>query len=327
MDKWTVRIYASGDELPDGLREDNFFHSPQFFHICRQTPRHKPYMLTTEDEDGRIVAQMLALVRYRTSWLPPFLYMHCRVLGEGVFEPHLQTDRAEIFGLMLKALKRRMSRWTLYIEVSHLTQKMFAYRQFRENGFFPVKWMSIHNSLHSHTPEERITPKLLKRINTAYQKGIVTDMVHDEKDFTAFTRLLRHHNWLKPKRYIPSDAFFRHLWESDDARLYVTRFHGYVIGCSLVVLSRRQAYLWYAAYRRKSFARLRPRTLTIWHTLKEAEREHCEHMYFMDVGLPLSRNYFRDFILRFGGKPVSTYRWFHCPVKWLNALLSWLFRY
>ena len=80
----TTRIYTSGDTLPEGLMEDNFFHSPQFFYLCQQTPRHRPYMVTLVDEEGHLLSQMLAVVRYRTSWFPPYYYMHCRIMGEGV---------------------------------------------------------------------------------------------------------------------------------------------------------------------------------------------------------------------------------------------------
>jgi hypothetical protein len=86
---------------------------------------------------------------------------------------------------------------------------MFAYREFRQHQFFPVNWMSIHNSLHSHTPEERISKRMQQRINKAYQRGIITKEVETDKEFEAFNRLLRHHNLLKPKRYIPSKEFFR----------------------------------------------------------------------------------------------------------------------
>ena len=51
-------IYTSGDTLPEGLMEDNFFHSPQLFALCQQTPRHRPYMVTVENDDGLILAQM-----------------------------------------------------------------------------------------------------------------------------------------------------------------------------------------------------------------------------------------------------------------------------
>jgi hypothetical protein len=44
------------------------------------------------------------------------------------------------------------------------------------------------------------------------------------------------------------------------------------------------------------------------------------------VGLPFRKNTFRDFILRFGGKPVSTFRWFRCSIRWINSLLKWIYR-
>ena len=155
---------------------------------------------------------------------------------------------------------------------------------------------------------------------------MVTDAVQTDADFGAFSKLLRRHNWLKPKRYIPSDAFFQAIRERGNGSLSLTRYHGHVIGCSAVVYSQRQAYLWYCAFRRKSYARLHPDLLTIWHAIKSAHAEGYEHIYFMDVGLPFRKNRFRDFILRFGGKPTSTYRWFHCAIPWVNRLLSWVYR-
>lgn len=356
MPELRTKIYTSGDTLPERLMEDNYFHSPQFFALCQQTPRHRPYMVTIETDDGQVMAQMLAVVRYRSSWFPPYYYMHCRIMGEGVYGPlqpppiPLQKEggtsdltisspsgevgeaspspeKAEIFGQLLKALTAKLGPRMLYVEMSHLSQKMFGYRQLRDNRYFPVRWMSIHNSLHSRMPEERINQQMQQRINTAYKRGVVTDEVKDEADFKEFIKLLRHHNWLKPKRYIPADEFFRQLHEQpDNSRLFVTRYKGHIVGCSAVVYSHHQAYLWYAAYRRKTYAIVHPRELTIWHAIKDAHSRGYEHIFFMDVGLPFRKNKFRDFILRFGGKPVSTYRWFRCSIKWVNSLLSWIYR-
>ena len=358
MSKLTAKIYTSGDTLPEGLMKENFFHSPQFFAICRQTPRHRPYMVTLEDAEGQVVAQMMGVVRYRSSWFPPYYYMHCRIMGEGVYKaseapkpPPTAPEGASIpgkpgsngnvapsgaeggasgaflFGQMLQALTSKLGSRMLYVELSHLSQKMFGYRHLRDNRYFPVRWMSIHNSLHSHTPEERIDKRMQRRINAAYERGVITDEVQGDDDFKEFMRLLRQHNWLKPKRYIPADNFFRQLHEQPDSgRLYLTRYKGHVVGCSAVVYSNHQAYLWYAAYRRKTYALVHPRELTIWHAIKDAHSRGYEHIFFMDVGLPFRKNKFRDFILRFGGKPVSTYRWFRFSIKWLNSLLSWIYR-
>lgn len=325
MNEQSVHIYTGSDELPQ-LMDDSFFHSRELYGLCRSTPRHKPYMVTVEEADGTVVAQMLALVRYRVSWLPPYLYRHCRVLGEGLYRSDVPDERQRLFGLMLDELTRRIGRYLLYVEVSNLSHKMMGYKQFREAGYFPVRWMSIHNSLHSRTPEERISHQMQSRIDAAYERGVVTDEVQTDEDFRLFMRLLRHHNWLKPKRYIPADEFFTGIKEKGNGRLYLTRYKDYIVGCSAVVYSNRQAYLWYAAYRRKTFAMVHPDVLTIWHAIKDSHRLGYEHIFFMDVGLPFRKNSFRDFILRFGGKPQSTYRWFRCSIRWVNSLLSWFYK-
>ena len=340
-----AKIYTSGDTLPPGLMEDNFFHSPQYFALCQHTPRHRPYLVVLQDEKGEIAAQMLAVVRYRTSWFPPYYYMHCRIMGEGVYRDLPSPEEkasstgststsgavTEAFAMMLQTITSKLGRRMLYVEVSHLSHKMLGYRQFRDNRYFPVRWMSIHNSLHSRTPEERISSSLQHRIDNAYQRGVITDEVQSDDDFREFMRLLRHHNWLKPKRYIPADEFFQQLRQPTDdetvnGRLFLTRYRGHIVGCSAVVYSCGQAYLWFAAYRRKTYAFAHPRELTIWHAIKDSHQRGCDHIFFMDVGLPFRKNKFRDFILRFGGKPESTYRWFRFSIRWLNSLLSWIYR-
>ena len=317
-------IYTKLEKLPE-VREENFFHSRLLFDISARTPRMKPYMTVCTDETGRTISQLLAIVRYRTSLLPPFFFMHCRILGEGEYA---ESDyrREELFGEMLKAITQRLNKTVLYIEVSNLEQKMFGYRYFRQQSYFPVHWMSIHNSLHSRTPEDRISEKMQKRIDTTYARGVTTSEVDGEDDFKAFTKLLRKHHWLKPKRYIPDNQFFREAMKTDACRLFVTKYHQHVIGCAACVYSQGNAYLWYAAFRRKTWLPMHPDTMTIWHCIKYAHSHGYEHINFMDVGLPFRKNLFREFILSFGGKPVSTLRWFRCSIRWVNALLSWVYR-
>ncbi len=320
----TTKIYRKSSELPE-LEDSNFFHSRLLFETCEQASRQRPYMVVTTDELGKVVSHMLGILRLRTIWLPPFLLLHCRVLGEGVYEGDGYT-RDELFGEMLGALIQRVSNRALYVEVSNLSQKMLGYRQLRQHGFYPVNWMSIHNSLHSHTPEERISEKMQKRIDNAHARGVATEKVTTEEDFTAFSKLLRRHNILKPRLYIPDDIFFRKLMNEAYGDLFVTKYHGKVIGCSAVVYSEGNAYLWYAAYLRKSYLHLHPDIITIWDTIKDAHRRGCEHICFMDVGLPYKKNPFREFILSFGGKEQSTYRWFRFSIRWVNALLAWIYR-
>ena len=313
-----VTIYQHTDALPE-LTTGNFFHSREYMAVCEQTPRLKPYMAVVTNDEGNVVAHLLAIMRIRGSFLPPYLYTHVRIYGDnGCITEH--------FDMMLKSLTRLLQNRTLYIEISDLREKMFGYRELRHQGYFPVRWMNIHNSLHSRTPEERITEQQLQHIMHAQQRGVITKPVETADEFTAFSKLLHSHHWFKPKRYIPHETFFREMQQRGLCQILITKYHDHVIGTSVTVFSDGDAYLWYSASRRKSYAPFHPNAVTMWATIKAAHAAGYQHIRFMDVGLPFRRNPYRDFILRFGGKEASTYRWFRISIRWVNRLASWLWR-
>lgn len=320
-----VEIYTSGDKLPT-MRCANLFHSAELFRLYERTPRHKPYMLVaTDGNDGHVLGHLLAVVRYRVSFFPPYIYTHCHALGEGEYEERVM-ERAELFGRMLKALTVRLRHRVLYIEISNISQKMFAYRQFRHLGYFPVRWLNIHNSLHSRRPEERLSERTLRRIENGKRRGVTTTVVSGEDDLKAFCRLLHSHNRLKPRRYIPDESFFRGMMQSDSGRLFLTKYKERAVGCCACVYTGGDAYLWYIASLRKRYINLHPGTLTLWAAIRYAYDHGCAHIRFLDVGMPFRHTPFRDFILTFGGKQVSGYRWFRVTERWLNALLSYFYR-
>lgn len=304
----------------------NLFHSAELFSLYEQTPRHTPYMVVAQAADGKVLAHLMAITRFRWSFFPPYIYMHCHVFGEGEYEDDCDISPEELFKNMSEALDKKMRYKVLYTEYSNLSTKMFGYKVFRNHGYFPVHWMSIHNSLHNKEPQERLNERTLHHIKNATNKGVTTHLVSSETDFEEFSHLLRSHNRLKPRRYIPDNSFFKGLMGMDSARLFISRYKDKAIGCCACVYSGGNAYLWYMASLRKSYIKLHPDTVTVWAAIQNAYEQGCDHIYFMDVGLPFRRNPFREFILRFGGKPVSTYRWFHIYNEWLNRLFSWIYR-
>ena len=318
MNTTKVTIYEQAAKLP-ALDDSNFFHSRQLMEFCQQTPRHKPLMAVATDGDGKVVGHLFCIVRYKLSWFPPYLYAHARIYGNNHCEAH-------VFGRLMEALTERLQNRVVYMEVSNLSEKMFGYRELRRLHYFPVRWMNVHNSLHSRTPEERIAERMMKRVETAQRRGAVTKEVETEDEFHAFSKLLRHHNWLKPRRYLPDDQFFHNMMKKGHCRIFITLVREMVVGCSVCVYSERDAYLWYSASRRKSFAPFHPNAITFWNTIKDAHVRGYDHIRFMDVGLPFRKNLYRDFILSFGGKEVSTYRWFRISIRWVNRLASWLWR-
>ena len=126
-----VTIYEHTADLPP-LSDDNYFHSRELMELCESTPRQRPFMVVVTDEDGReVMAHMLAIERHRRSWMPPYYYTHVRVLGEGCYK---NGRDQQLFGLMVHALTTKLQNRSLFFEVSHLSQKMFGYRQLRMAG-------------------------------------------------------------------------------------------------------------------------------------------------------------------------------------------------
>ena len=83
-----------------------------------------------------------------------------------------------------------------------------------------------------------------------------------------------------------------------------------VIGGYTCIYNQGNAFLWFSAFKRKTYIHLHPDTMTIWQALSDAQEQDAQHLHFMDAGLPLKSNLYREFILGFGGKPVTKFRWF-----------------
>ena len=202
---------------------------------------------------------------------------------------------------------------------------MFGYSKFRSNGFFPVHWMEIHNSLHSMKPEKRLTVKIRKSLINANKSGLKTKLATTDKEFSDFFKILKNYISIEIRRYIPDSKLFRDLLQKGYGNIFTTYHKDIMVGGCLCVYSETNCYMWYLASK-KNFYRKRTNAITTWAAIKHAYNQGYDHIYFMDVGLPFKRNNFREFILSFGGKPVGTYRWFRCSIKWINKLLSWSYR-
>lgn len=321
----SIRLITRESELPH-IQSHSFFHSAEFFRILEATPMQEPCMAVAEDSQGNIVGHMLTTVFYHRSLLPPAIYSHGRVYGEGEYDES-RVDKAHVFGQFLKAVTTRFSHHLcLYIEFSHMSGKMFGYKAFKQCGYFPVQWQEIHNSLHSLDPMERLSEHMKELIAGAERRGVATiEAKPQSRELADAYRLLRHHFVTKPRRSIPHIEMFRQLAADSHCHIYATMWRQRVIGTCVCVYSNGNAYMWHLASRRKSHAPLHPATYTVWTALREAHAAGMRHMYFLDAGMPFHHSRLRDFILRFGGMPVTKYRWFRTPFTWFNRMADWLY--
>ncbi len=298
---------------------DNFFHSNTLFEIMKSVPHVIPFMVVAVDSAGNEISRILAIVR--SSCL---VIRHGHIFGEGVYNDI--TDKAKLFKLMMNSVTDLFRRYhCFYTEISGMSEKMFGYGSLRKLGYFPVRWIEIHNSLQGKSPVRRLMPVRRKRILKSKAIGVRTTEVKDETTFKRFYNMLKHFYTSKIHRYSPHKKEIYEVGKSSHGKIYVTKYKDKVIGGCVCINSSGNTYLWHMAAKRKTFSTFFPASQMIWHALQDAHQNNIQHFHFMDVGIPFIKSPLRDFILSFGGRPVSSYRWFSCSLWGINRLFSKLF--
>ncbi len=318
-----LNAYKNGNDIPD-LMGNDIFHSKKLFMIYEATPAYTPYMVVATDENGSIVSYLLATIRKSKFIIPPFFIHRCEVYGKGVYlNSKYQTEY--LFELMLHFLTKKIHRQAFLIEFRNLGNALWGYKDFRENDYFPINWLRVRNSLHSQkTAEERFSPSRIRQIKKGLKNGAVVEEAKAE-DVYEFARLLHKFYSMNVRKHFPNIAFFinleEHLIRTNEAKIFVVRYKGKIIGGSACIYSGDSVYLWFSGGMRKSYSMQYPGVLAVWAALKDGFDRGYNHLEFVDVGLPFRKHGYRDFVLRFGGKQSSTRRWFHFKWNWLNKLL------
>ena len=213
------------------------------------------------------------------------------------------------------------------IEFRNLGNALWGYKYFRENDYFPINWLRVRNSLHSQkTAVERFSPSRLRQIKKALKNGATVEEAHTPKEIREFAKLLHKFYAGHIRKHFPNMEFFfqmeKFLIQKQEAKIFIVRYKGKVIGGSTCIYSNNNAYLWFSGGMRKRYAKQYPGVLAIWAALKDAFDQGYGHLEFVDVGLPFKKHGYREFVLRFGGKQSSTRRWFHFRWHWLNKLFT-----
>ena len=322
-----LMTYRYGSTLPP-LPEDSLPNSSELFEVYGQTPGYEP-ILVVASIDGNPIAKLQAVIRRSVRLFPPSIIKRCEIFGTGEYFGNSHPQE-ELFGLMLKHLTDEVQKECFLIEFRNLPTALFGYKYFRKNGYFPINWIRVYNSLHSLSPEERLDIKRKRQINRALKQGVTIQEAVTEEEIRTFLKLLKLHYSSKVRKHFPHLRLFRLLAQDTAvqkaARIFIVRYKNRIIGGSFCMYSNDRAYLCFSFGLRKTFAWLHPNSLAIWAALTDAHQQGYRHFEFNDAGLPYRKVGYRNFILSFGGKQVSTRRWFRFRWEWLNKVSRWLYR-
>ena len=230
-----------------------------------------------------------------------------------------------VFREMLSYLTATYRDRSFLIEFRNLEEPLFGYRHFRANGYFPVRWLRVRNSIHHDRLDKWMSASRRRQIQQGLKNGAVIDVARTREDVYSFFRMLKKYYSSKFSHYLPDMGFFISLFSQSPqelGKIFLVRYKGRIIGGSVCLFSGNDAYLLFSGGMRKSFPLQYPGVLAVWGAMSYARDGGYTHFEFIDAGLPFKRYGFRDFILRFGGRQMSSRRWYRVRWKWLNRLLT-----
>ena len=322
-----LMTYRNGSTIPT-LPEQSLSNSSELFQVYGQTPGYTP-ILVVASIDETPIAKLQAVIRRSVRIFPPSLIKRCEIFGAGEYFSDIHPQE-ELFGLMLEHLTNEVLKDCFLIEFRNLPTALFGYKHFRRNKYFPINWIRVYNSLHNLSPEERLENKRKRQINRSFKYGVTLQEAQSEEDKKTFLQLLKRNYSSKWRKHFPDTKLFQLLTQGSTtgniSRIFTVKYKNRIIGGSFCMYSCDRAYLCFSFGLRKTFAWLHPNAMAIWAALIDAYQRGYPHFEFIDAGLPFQKVGYRNFILSFGGKQVSTRRWFRFRWEWINKLFTKLYQ-
>ncbi len=319
-----IDIYTKSSELPP-LLPGKIQHSALMFGALERSSGSKPYMLVAH-EAGEELAHLI-IIKRRGSLLLPFIGSRYTIYGEGVYRDGI-TNREEIYAAFLEKLFDILDILHSYIEIKTIENPRFAYSTFSQYNFIPKRDHRIYISLHSKAPEERLSKTYRAHIRKAAERGVTHRPATTEEEVDAALRLLKNYYKSKVRRPSPNIKILKQLLldgnntPRPEARLFLVEQKGRIIGCSISTYDGSCASLAFSCGLRKSHPRSYPGIVAVWAAIEEAHRRGFSHIEFLEsrtlVGI---RSGYKNFLLNFGGKQVSTLRWYRFKWGIINKIL------
>ena len=319
-----IATYSSSDDLPI-LPGKNIFHSSEFFRILEKTSGHKPIMFVAYDGD-KVVGKVLAVTR-RLSRLFP-LRKRTVVYGLGDYFSDEQTNE-KVFSEILSYLVTVHKETTTLFEFRNLEKSLSGYKYFRQNGFFPVKWLRVVNSIHHSTLDKWMYGSRKRQIARGLENGAEMCVANTSEEIREMFDMMKKYYSSKLYRYFPDLGFFESLIkyniDKEVAQIFMVKYKGKIIGGSVCLFSEDVAFLVFSGGMSKSYRLQYPGVLAVWKAMVYSKEKGYRHFEFINAGLPFKKIGYRDFILGFGGMQLSSRRWYKLKIEWLNRLMIKLY--
>ncbi|MBQ8365072.1 MAG: GNAT family N-acetyltransferase [Bacteroidaceae bacterium] len=314
-----IDIYTKSEELPT-LLPGSILHSAEMFHMLCKNSSTSPYMMVAT-EGGCEVAHIIIIKRRGIKLLPPVAGSWFTIYGEGVYSQDCH-NKEEVFSLFVEKLFDIFDIFKSYIEIKGIMDARFAYATLSKHNFIPVRDHRIYISLHSKAPEERLSRNYRTHLRKSRERGTTYREAATPQEKEEGLRLLKNYYKTKIRRPLPPNDIMQGLLAEERQKMFIVENGGKIIGCSVCTYHNDTAYLIFSCGLRKSHPLLYPGIVAVWAAIEHAHKSGYAHIEFLEsrtlIGI---RSGYKNFLLNFGGKQVSTLRWYHFKWGFINKIL------
>ncbi len=333
----SIRTYHHGEDIPP-LPGSNVFYSTALFRALEQTPKHTPVLIVAYQGDIPVGKLTCITRRYfgfsflfrKTYAYGTGEYFNLSAVTDGTSVHDLNAAKEAIFEKILDYITYHFGRNAFLLKFRNLEQPLFGYRVFRKNGFFPIRRIRVRNSIHKPIIDKWMSASRKRQISQGFRNGAVTEEARTQEDVIAFFDMLKKNVPSKTRHYLPPLSFFIALLKEREngnniGGIFLVRYKERIIGGSVCLFSNQTCYLVFSVGLRKSYLTQYPGVICIWAAMKYAQEQQFRYFEFIDTGIPFKLYGYHEFILRFGGKQISTRRWLKIRFGWLNKFFTRIF--
>ena len=317
-----IKLYTNSKDLPQ-LLPGNIQHTALMFRALEESRHAKPYIFVAYENEKEL-AHLIIIEKRNTLLGIPLPGKHYKIYGEGCYREDCR-NREEIYSRFIEEFFKIIDTTHCYTEIKTIEDPRFAYSTLSRRHFIPVRDHRIYISLHSKAPEERLSKRYHSHIRKAQERGASYRTATTSEEIEKALHLLKNYYRSKVRRPSPNISILKKLLTDEglsNARLFIVEYRGKMIGCSLCTYDKQRAYLAYSCGLRKSHPTLYPGIVAAWAAIEDAHRNGYAHIEFLESRtLAGIRSGYKNFLLNFGGKQVSTLRWYRFGWNFLNKIL------
>ena len=315
--KWSEFVQAH----PQG----NIFQTPEIYDVYKHTKNYEPLFLAAVNEDGNILATLLAIIQSDYGNFLGSLTARSIILGG----PLVKDDDAVMLTFILQEYENLLGDSAIYTQIRNLADIGGNIPVFNKSGFLYEEHLNIIVDLSK--PEDllwkEVHSKRRNEIRRAQKEGTyVRELVHisDVEKMYGILREVYHNAKLPLADRSMFMTAFEKLKPLGLCRYFGAFNNGNLVGAICVLAYKQRLYDWYAGSLREHLNK-HPNDLLPWEVFRWGKERGYLIFDFGGAGSPHKDYGVRDYKKKFGGKFVSYGRFqkVHNPMKYSLAKMGY----